>query len=646
MGHIHQLRHRHLGKLEAKGPAGADILAPRQLGAPVLTSSTDSGGSDDSNGGGTVLSIVYVTASPTFTGAIGGYTTLAVGAPVQQSVKSSNTADAFATPTSESQSPTSVQPTSNASTFSTMTSAAVISGTSLATSVSQSSSSPAITGGAIAEGTASATPQASPSTVQTGMSAGGKTGLAIGIILAVAIVAAGVLFLYWKKKKAVEEEEKSHNEKAAFAGDAAPVSSSSLHSAPPPPSDHTSSAPTLDLRPMSRLMPEFMGQRRSQGNLLNAPPAAAASGAAGRSLMPPQEASAWERKANATNEKVENPFSDPTNPFGDEQAKAVSPSLGGPAAPVPGPSVPAPLNVRSVAPGAAAPVAAAEAATGAAIAGAAVAAAKPPASPAGGHSTTQSQGAVGAAAGPGAPPNNVYAVQLDFKPSMDDELELRSGQLVRILHEYDDGWVSRTSRKGRSVLINVTGPVRSPRPLPTGSRSSNLSVSQARETSSYEQWPTPSRSQRSPWTSSWSEWPSYDTKWRLSSPDVSSQRPGLSTNDSKRRSSSTNVTREGSRLSSHDAYWRSRPSLQRASLNVTSSRFQNARQLNSRSAVTSNEPLVCSFQSSTSSTLTRAYYGLTSRNATSPTTAKHVSRPLRRRSQTRKDGCRKPATQK
>lgn len=39
-------------------------------------------------------------------------------------------------------------------------------------------------------------------------------------------------------------------------------------------------------------------------------------------------------------------------------------------------------------------------------------------------------------------PNNVHRVQLEFKPSMEDELELQSGQLVRMLHEYDDGWVS------------------------------------------------------------------------------------------------------------------------------------------------------------------------------------------------------------
>nr|OQO19664.1 hypothetical protein B0A51_10973 [Rachicladosporium sp. CCFEE 5018] len=58
-------------------------------------------------------------------------------------------------------------------------------------------------------------------------------------------------------------------------------------------------------------------------------------------------------------------------------------------------------------------------------------------------SSTNSANSATAAAG-GAPaargPNNVHRVQLDFKPSMEDELELISGQLVRMLHEYDDGW--------------------------------------------------------------------------------------------------------------------------------------------------------------------------------------------------------------
>ena len=452
MGHIHQLRHRHFGKRQTDEGAEADVLAARQLGAP-FTGPATTNADDDS---GTVLSVIYVTASPTFTGAIGGYTTLDVGAPVQQSssqesstssiddtfatissAASSSSASAFEFQTSSLRSTSASPMSSSSSTFSMTTSALVTSATSLITSVSQSKSSATIAGGAVAEATASSTSQASPSKVQTGMSAGAKTGLAIGILLALAIVAAGVLFLYWKKKKAVEEVEKSHNEKAAFGSDAAPMAGSLLPSAPPTTTKIGPSAPMLDLRPMSRLMPELMGQRRSQGNLLNtinAPTAAAAAGVS-RSLTPPQGGSAWERPANATNEKVENPFSDPTNPFGDDQAKAVSPSLNGPAplaAPSSSPSMPAPLNVRS-----AAPVAAASAAVAATVA-----AAKPTGSPASSHSATMSQGTLGAATGPGAPPNNVHRVQLDFKPSMEDEIELQSGQLVRILHEYDDGWVS------------------------------------------------------------------------------------------------------------------------------------------------------------------------------------------------------------
>jgi hypothetical protein len=462
MGHIHQHHYRHHG---------------RQLGAPVPGSATTN---DDDGSGGTVLSTIYVTASPSFTGAIGGYTTLDVGAPVQQTASPSKhhksatpSVDTFTTisdvaSSSTYQSPT---PTSSSSTFATMTSAIVASTTSLVTSTS-STSSPTIAGGAVAEATASSTNQASASTVQTGMSAGGKTGLAIGILLAVAIIAAGVLFLYWKKKKAIDEDEKSHNEKAAFGTDAAPMAGSLLSSAPlppPPPPTTTaaarvvSSAPMLDLRPMSRLMPELIGQRKSQGNPLNTlnVPASAAAPAVSRSLTPPQNGNPSERPANTINEKVENPFSDPANPFGDEQAKAVSPPLSGPTALASTPSMPAPLNIQKaglpVAGGAGtttAATAAAVAVAGAGAAVAAIAAVKPPGSPASAHSTTPSQASVGIGAGPGAPPNNVHRVQIDFKPSMEDELELVSGQVVRILHEYDDGWVSCDFAKPLDIADN------------------------------------------------------------------------------------------------------------------------------------------------------------------------------------------------
>ncbi len=50
-----------------------------------------------------------------------------------------------------------------------------------------------------------------------------------------------------------------------------------------------------------------------------------------------------------------------------------------------------------------------------------------------------SAAAIAAAGGPSQ--STVHRVQLDFKPTLQDEMGLRAGQLVRLLHEYDDGWV-------------------------------------------------------------------------------------------------------------------------------------------------------------------------------------------------------------
>ena len=54
-----------------------------------------------------------------------------------------------------------------------------------------------------------------------------------------------------------------------------------------------------------------------------------------------------------------------------------------------------------------------------------------------------SVGGTPVASGPAGAVNTspVHRVQMDFKPSMEDELGLRVGQLVRLLYEYDDGWV-------------------------------------------------------------------------------------------------------------------------------------------------------------------------------------------------------------
>ncbi|KAK7712958.1 hypothetical protein SLS63_012247 [Diaporthe eres] len=58
-----------------------------------------------------------------------------------------------------------------------------------------------------------------------------------------------------------------------------------------------------------------------------------------------------------------------------------------------------------------------------------------------GQASEPSAGAAAIAAAGGPADSSVHRVQLDFKPTMDDEMELHTGQVVRLLHEYDDGWV-------------------------------------------------------------------------------------------------------------------------------------------------------------------------------------------------------------
>lgn len=92
-------------------------------------------------------------------------------------------------------------------------------------------------------------------------------------------------------------------------------------------------------------------------------------------------------------------------------------------------------------------------------------------------------GAAGAAgaggvAGAAALMNPVHRVQMDFKPSMGDELGLRSGALVRLLHEYDDGWAlcTRLDRSQQGVCPRTCLSQRPVKPRPQGAPDSPLSI--------------------------------------------------------------------------------------------------------------------------------------------------------------------------
>ena len=394
----------------------------------------------------TLVSIVYVTASKTFDGPVGGYTTLGVGAtdttsdtPAAASTTPTATHDAdssiVADTSSQAKSKTSAGTTLQTSSglpASIMPSSSSVA-TSLAIAVATSSSSATHHSSTISGTASAASSTSSASSSSGGMSAGGKAGLAIGILLLLGTVLAIVLFCFKKRRDTVKAE-RLDDEKTEMFGGAGRAASTRT----------TATAPRLSLRPVTQFLPNLGEKRQSRGNALTM-----ASTPISGPTEPRKNGSAWERPLLSQDSNRNNPFGNHAETIDAANAK--------------GPAV-----VNSVGPGG---EILAEAATGAVAAGAiglARGASKRenapkqidftkggpfrgPPSPAGTEFSMSSESAAtptqtgqGAAiAAAGGPANSaVHRVQLDFKPSMDDELELRAGQLIRLLHEYDDGWVS------------------------------------------------------------------------------------------------------------------------------------------------------------------------------------------------------------
>ncbi|KAM3414060.1 hypothetical protein BST61_g10719 [Cercospora zeina] len=305
-------------------------------------------------------------------------------------------------------------------------------------------------GGTPIQATSAAT--SSPATADTSseeMTGGAKAGLAFGIIAIVAC-AAGLAYFCWRRKKPIKANTTMNEKHGSFAdvgarraeangtsgrnlsggmsggmnpvafapapstamaagataGATAGVAAAAAHKRDSTSTDRstrtTSTAPRLSLRPVTQFLPT-LGENKT-----NAP----ANDNEKRNSEANNGADPF-ADTTALSEKQASPDSPPANPF-DEQRRSRESSSG-----------------------------AAAAAVGAAAAAAAGADGKrdsEPSTPRSAHSTHS--GPPGSAGGPPPPrqPNNVHRVQLDFKPSMDDELELISGALVRLLHEYDDGW--------------------------------------------------------------------------------------------------------------------------------------------------------------------------------------------------------------
>lgn len=446
----------------------------------------------------TVVSVVYVTAAPTFNGPIGGYTTLApVGAPVQASsadsppLKPAPSSSPAATPSAvialPSSQPTMAQsdvlastdpssvtfasapsssfaidlsmvPSSSIAINLSVLSSAASSTSPLTTPVQLSSSSLLATSSDInnsspfAAASATASPSASPTknsdTTGSSMSGGAKVGLALGLLLGLGAVLALVLLCYRRKKKQNTSYEKTDDEKSAFDRDLITFGAGRPSSIGTTRTSAT--APRLSLRPVTQFYPDLGGRRKS-GNLLAFTPAVA--GAPGPSLDP----AAAELSSSSENQGRRSPGSPSgsSDPFGDhaENPTPAPQAMESPAASSHPDIQAAGLGIVKNLPS-----------KDVAVAGGAVAAGvlashqhapkplyinsnlstrtAPVPSPAGTDFSVNSMSRDAAtAAFPQS--SNVHRVQLDFRPSMDDELELRAGQLVRLLHEYDDGWVSR-----------------------------------------------------------------------------------------------------------------------------------------------------------------------------------------------------------
>ncbi|KAH7145840.1 variant SH3 domain-containing protein [Dactylonectria estremocensis] len=334
---------------------------------------------------------------------------------------------------------------------------------------------------------------------------GTKAGIAFGVLGGIFIVGMLVFFIFTRRRKQadrqrLEEDDEKLNGPIRPAAPATPIGPSDAHlgvAAAVSSTPRTDpKAPRISLRPVTQFLPNWnLEKRTSKGAAM----ALAAPAAGGPVTNRVPGGSAWDRPTTAQS-------SDPSNPFGIQaervatpimeesiSARSTSPNHDATRAVSPVSSIGTintandPLTAHG--PQVAVAVAAATTAGSAMLAQARSDTPQPsyvrcPPSPAGTEFSINSAApgapeahshSADAIAAAGGPVNSaVHRVQLDFNPTMDDELELKAGDLVRLLHEYDDGWALciRLDRSRQGVVPRTclsTRPVK-PRPAQGGPR--------------------------------------------------------------------------------------------------------------------------------------------------------------------------------
>ncbi|KAK3389632.1 hypothetical protein B0H63DRAFT_102462 [Podospora didyma] len=346
-------------------------------------------------------------------------------------------------------------------------------------------------------------------------SAGAKAGIAIGVLAGILLAFVGAWFLFNRRKRRIAAARRRRRSPIDDDEKISPFADSAAIRTP-------TKAPRLSLRPVTQFLPNLGS---------SAPPERRASRGIALSLATPSVettqnrgagANSWERPVAGTALNNSRPGTsaslNPANPFNDAQRIPEDSSKDLPVSPVSSvagddymttaestPEPVSPIGGDSVNSKTAAAVGGA--AAGAVAAGAAGAAlsrkgsmrkdhGKPldltmqppmstiPPSPTGtvfsmhsvapGQQPGPSASAAAIAAAGGPPQSAVHRVQLDFRPTLEDEMGLVAGQLVRLLHEYDDGWALciRLDRSQQGVVPRTclsTRPVK-PRPGPGAPR--------------------------------------------------------------------------------------------------------------------------------------------------------------------------------
>lgn len=323
----------------------------------------------------------------------------------------------------------------------------------------------------------SSSASAAASTSSGDSSAGTKAGIAFGVLGGIFLVGMLVFFVFSRRRKQAERErleddDEKLNGPIAPVAPVAPVDTHFAAAASTTPRTDPK-APRISLRPVTQFLPNWnLEKRTSKGAAMAL--AVPAAGAPMTSRAP--GGSAWDRPSTAQS-------TDPANPFGAQaervptpimeesiRARSTTPNSDAlrPVSPVSSIGTMNTMNDPHSGPQVAVAVAAATGAGSATLARKTSMrkdgpkkldltlpnppmAAVPP-SPAGtefsissvspGATDAPSSSAAAIAAAGGPVNSAVHRVQLDFNPTLDDELDMKAGDLVRLLHEYDDGWVS------------------------------------------------------------------------------------------------------------------------------------------------------------------------------------------------------------